>query len=150
VPHIIRLARPWALKNWNGQRISVERRFHRPTALAADQRVDLVVRCQAGVRLVTAAINDCPLPVEETGSDPHWRHSVAPWLDPSNLIRLDFSVLSNESQPAAADETAVSARRAYNDAHLKPERFDLSPWAEVWLEIGENSSALDDSGTDPG
>lgn len=136
MPHRIRLARPWALTDGSDCRISVERRFHRPTGLAADQPVDLVVRCKAGVRLIAIEINGCRLPIEEMGSDLDWRHSVAPRLDPSNLIGLDFSRVIAENPPKPADETVASMLPSLSQSPLNPDRFDLSPWAEVWLEIG--------------
>jgi hypothetical protein len=138
--HRIRLARPWVLKDQTDQGISVERRFQRPSGLEPGEFVDLVIRCQPGVSLVGCHMNGRQLFPQLCG-DWFWRQALTPDLESSNLVHLKIKFPVPARDVFKADKASTAASRPdWQMTTANKGRFDIAPWADVWLEIDGNPS----------
>ena len=86
--HVIHLGDAWEPPAAAGDRIRLERRFGRPSGLAAGDRVILLVADAA----VTAdvVVNGSPLPAVVGGED-RWAHDITPLLRDRNHLILEVA-----------------------------------------------------------
>jgi hypothetical protein len=134
--------------HWTENSISVHRSFHCPTGLTAESAVDLVVRCKPMSSLKSAEINGRVLPMS-TLCETIARWFVKDNLGRSNQIALEFSLATgnrgegsctqgSQSHPEGGFDPAESGRFHWplpETELAKRDRFDLSAWAEVSLDI---------------